>query len=95
MAVVSYAGVDNGQHLENEASVILCMWVHLMAQTDLLPSTSTWNSYPGKQQHFQGPFDTFLVGGDTAQVSELNSATMANLYFGQQLTTIFTGCIWR
>jgi hypothetical protein len=25
----------------------------------------------------------------------LNSATMANLYFGQQLTIIFTGCIWR
>jgi hypothetical protein len=48
-----------------------------------------------KEQHFQVPFDTFLVGGDTAQVSELNSAMMTKLYFGHRLTTIFTGCIWR
>jgi hypothetical protein len=29
------------------------------------------NSYLGKQNHFQGPFDTFLVGGDTAEVSDI------------------------
>jgi hypothetical protein len=38
--------------------------------TDLLASTSTWNSCLGKQQHLC-PFNTFLVGGDTAQVSDL------------------------
>ena len=29
------------------------------------------NSYLGKQNNFQGPFDTFLVGGDTAEVSDI------------------------
>lgn len=43
--------------------------LNLNLETTFLESIE--DSYLSKQIQFQGPFDTFLVGGDTAEVSDI------------------------
>jgi hypothetical protein len=95
MAGDSYTGVDNTRHLMNEVSVIVspCAWVHLMAQTTSPPQARGILILENNNicVHLTLSWSVEIL----LKCLTLNSATMANLYFGQQLTIIFTGCIWR